>query len=108
MNLNGFPGVLGSRFRLQVLSATFNPSIYEVELYGLPDQPAFMAMNADSMAFEWLNIPGAIYAVQRSTNLVSDAFSVTVESGIPALTETNSITIELPEAPAAFYRIITE
>ncbi|MDF7822661.1 discoidin domain-containing protein [Pontiellaceae bacterium B12227] len=103
-----FPAVFGSRFRLQVLSSTFNPSIYELELYGLPGQPAFMAMNADSMAFEWLNIPGAVYAVQRSTNLVSDAFLDTIEYGIPALTETNSISLELPDDPSSFYRIIAE
>ena len=67
-----------------------------------------MALNTDSISFEWPNVPGWTYAVQRSTNLVADAFSATVESGIPALTETNSIAIEMPDDPSAFYRIIAE
>ncbi|WP_372798807.1 carbohydrate-binding protein, partial [Pontiella sp.] len=70
--------------------------------------PVAVAMNADAISFEWPNIPGATYAVQCSTNLMTDAFSGTVESGIPALTGTNSIAIEIPDDPAAFYRIITE
>ncbi|VGO11755.1 hypothetical protein PDESU_00301 [Pontiella desulfatans] len=103
-----FTAVTGSRFRLQIMSATANPTIEEVEFYGLSDLSPSMAMNADSISFEWPNTPGAIYAVQRSTNLVADAFSETIESGIPALTQTNAITLELPSEPSAFYRIIAE
>ncbi|VGO11756.1 hypothetical protein PDESU_00302 [Pontiella desulfatans] len=54
------------------------------------------------------NAPGASYAVQSSTNLATDPFSTTIESGIPSQEEGNRIVIELPGADAAFYRIIAE
>ncbi|MDF7809643.1 discoidin domain-containing protein, partial [Pontiellaceae bacterium B12219] len=77
-----FPAVKGARFRLQVTSATESPTIKEVELYGLPVLSTSMALNPDSISLEWPNAPGTTYAVQRSTNLVTDAFSGTVEAGI--------------------------
>ncbi|MDF7809413.1 discoidin domain-containing protein, partial [Pontiellaceae bacterium B12219] len=104
-----FPPVTGTKFRLQIMSATANPTIEEWELYGgAIDLSASMVMTPDSITLDWPNYPGDTYAVQRSTNLVTDAFSTTVESGIPALTQTNSITIEIPEEPASFFRIIAE
>ncbi|MDF7808676.1 discoidin domain-containing protein [Pontiellaceae bacterium B12219] len=104
-----FSEVSGSRFRLQIMSATSNPTVEEFELYGISDQSASMAkFEADSISFEWPNAPGTTYAVQCSTNLVTDAFSATVESGIPALTQTNSITVKIPDESAGFYRIIAE
>lgn len=103
-----FSPVVGARFRLQVVESSGNPTIREFGLYGMSDQSASIAMDADSITLEWPNVPGAIYSVQRSVNLETDPFIETVESGIPSLTEMNNITIEIPEEPASFYRVVAE
>jgi hypothetical protein len=108
-SIEAFSPVMASKARLQISAATDNPTIEEWELVGAAFDPSSsFAVSPDSISFEWSNFPGVTYAVQRSTNLMTDAFSTTIESGIPAMTETNKLSIKIQNDSAAFYRIIAE
>ena len=91
-----------------MLDATANPSIWEYEIFTVGAEPTSVALGDDAVALEWQNTPGVSYSVQRSTHLLSDPFSTTIESGIPSMGESNRIVIETPGTDAAFYRIVVE
>ena len=102
-----FPTAVGSKFRFQAVEATGNPTIRELKLYGNPQIPMSMEMSGDLISLEWPTIPGAIYSVQRSSDLSGlGSFSETVESGIPALSGRNKFTFERRNDGAEFFRII--
>ena len=102
-----FPTAVGSKFRFQAIESTGNPTIRELKLYGKTHMPLSTEVSGDSVSLVWPTVPGAIYSVQRSTSLIgNDVFSETVESGIPALSETNSFTLERRTDRAEFFRII--
>jgi len=105
-----FSSVWGSRFRFQVLSSTESPSLFELKLFGEPDSDFALSLvdNTDSILLEWPNSFGGRYSVQRSTDLGVNSLWETIESGIPALTETNSISVEKEDGAAVFYRIILD
>lgn len=106
--LDWFPVVEGSKFRLNILSATIDPTIWEFELYRAPDfSITSMEGDTDSISLEWPNTAGTTYSVLHSTDLGVDSWTP-IESGIPALFETNSFTTEFPDDPAGFYRIMAE
>ncbi|MEP4078396.1 discoidin domain-containing protein [Haloferula sp.] len=102
-----FPLVVGAKFRLQIVESSGNPTIREFGLYGMSDFPASIERNTDAISLEWPNTPGTTYSVLHSTDLGADSWEA-IESGIPALFETNSFTIEIPENPVGFYRIMAE
>ncbi|MEP4078395.1 discoidin domain-containing protein [Haloferula sp.] len=102
-----FPVVEGSKFRLNILSSTIDPTIWEFELYGVADFSVSMVGNTDAISLEWPNTPGSTYSVLHSSDLGADSWEA-IESGIPALFETNSFTIEIPDGPVGFYRIMAE
>ncbi|MDF7805975.1 carbohydrate-binding protein [Pontiellaceae bacterium B12219] len=110
--LYSFPTVTASKFRYQSISSTGGPSIYEFELFYNPyytDSDPFvssMDVTGNAVSLSWSGVPGSTYALQCSTNLISDSFK-TIESGIPAVDGTNSNTMAIPD-DSAFYRIILE
>lgn len=58
-------------------------------------------MGADGLVLRWDSVPGAIYAIQNSQNLVDwDSLTTGISSG--GVTTTN--TIDFPQ-PGTFYRI---
>ncbi|MEI6890698.1 MAG: carbohydrate-binding protein [Pontiella sp.] len=103
-----FPAVAGSKVRLQTLDSTFNPSIWEFEVFTVSPKSAFVDLADGSVLLDWQNTPGVSYTVQTSTNLVNDLFTTIIESGIPSLEESNRIVIKMDAEKAAFYRIIAE
>lgn len=52
----------------------------------------------------WPSVAGRVYAIERSTNLTSDAFAP-IASGLPAVPPLNIYTDTIPQGPSAFYRI---
>jgi hypothetical protein len=105
--VDSFPIVTGTKFRLQVTSSSGSPSIYEFELYYTPYPVVSMSIDSGSVSLSWSGVEGATYALQRSTNLVTDAFSTTIESGIPVHEATNVNVMAIPDE-SAFYRVILE
>jgi hypothetical protein len=103
-----FPAAAGSKVRLQTVESTYNPSIWEFEVFTVSGGEAVMELAEDAVALEWPNAPGVTYALQSSTNLSEDAFTTTIESGIPSLEESNRIAVEMTDENAVFYRIIAE
>ncbi len=67
---------------------------------------ASLSTGFNSVAVSWSGVPGSTYTVQRSTNLVTDAFS-TLDSDIPGLEEANTSTVAIPDE-SAIYRVIVE
>ena len=53
---------------------------------------------------QWPSVAGRVYAIERSTNLTSDAFAP-IASGLPAVPPLNIYTDTIPQGPSAFYRI---
>ncbi len=103
-----FPAVSGSKVRLQTVDSTANPSIWEFEVYTVTGGDTVLELADGTAALDWENTPGVSYTLQCSTNLASDLFSTTIESGIPSLDESSRIAVETAGENAVFYRVIAE
>ena len=66
-----------------------------------------VAVATTTVIVSWSSELGKTYRLERSTNLLADAFSTTVASGINATAPLNSHT-NSPGPAAAFYRVVLE
>ncbi len=60
---------------------------------------------ASNAVVTWPGVPGKTYRVQRSTNLMADAFSTDLATAVDATPPLNTFTDRIAGAQAAFYRV---
>ena len=67
-----------------------------------------VAADTSQVVVCWSSALGKTYRIERSTNLLSDAFSTTVASGIKAATPLNVYSNTTENPTSAFYRVVVE
>ena len=65
-------------------------------------------LDTSNIAVSWQSVLGKSYRIQRSTNLLDDAFTATVATGIDAASLLTTFTDAPPVADHLFYRISVE
>ena len=105
-----FPTVTASKFRYQSVTSAGGPSIYEFMLHYdpnyIPLAMSSVSIESGGLSLSWSGTSGSTYALQCSTNLMTDPFT-TIESGIPIHEAVMINTVAAPD-DRAFYRIILE
>lgn len=109
VQVDTFPTVTGTRFRIQFSSVTDPPSLWEFELYYTEASAPATSINVESNAawLSWEGVPGSRYALQHAAELGGAEDFTNLESGIPGQTSGHTNAVAIP-GDAAFYRVLLE